>query len=181
MHLSSSGRRLSTAIISSLSAVPCFFRRWDRNPVSGSHFTAPSPQSLSVNGDGDVDYVLHFRTRDADIPNDAIEACLTGETTNGQAIGGCDAIRIVAPWLDSYGDSLGVGDALASSSATPWRPRWAPISSLPAPRALCTPLGRRTSTAPRTRTALTCSCSPSGSAPTWGSAAGGHAVQWWEV
>jgi hypothetical protein len=46
-----------------------------------------------VDGDGDLDLVLHYETRETGIDPGDTEACLTGTTTGGQAINGCDAIR----------------------------------------------------------------------------------------
>lgn len=69
-----------------------------------------------VDGDGDLDLIMHFRTQEADIADDAAEACLTGETFDGQPIQGCDVIRIVPPELDSDGD--GFGDAVEASMRT---------------------------------------------------------------
>ena len=48
-----------------------------------------------VDGDGDMDMVLHFRQRNTGIQCGNLEACLTGQTTNGTPIEGCDAIRTV--------------------------------------------------------------------------------------
>ncbi len=59
--------------------------------------------------DGDLDLIMHFRTRDTNIAEDATEACLTGETTGGQPVEGCDTIRIVPPEMDTDGDSQGLG------------------------------------------------------------------------
>lgn len=48
-----------------------------------------------VDGDGDGDMVLHFRIQETGIEPDATEACLTGDTTQGTPIKGCDAVKIV--------------------------------------------------------------------------------------
>jgi hypothetical protein len=47
-----------------------------------------------VDGDGDVDLVLHFRTQSTGIQVGDTEACLTGETYEGRAIQGCDNITV---------------------------------------------------------------------------------------
>lgn len=48
-----------------------------------------------VDDDGDLDLVLHFRTQETGIGCEDIEASLTGETFNGQAIDGFDSVNIV--------------------------------------------------------------------------------------
>jgi hypothetical protein len=48
-----------------------------------------------VDGDGDLDMVLHFKTQETGIQAGDTEACLIGETVDGQAIEGCDAIVTV--------------------------------------------------------------------------------------
>ena len=48
-----------------------------------------------VDGDGDLDLVLHFRTQDTGIAPGDTEACLTGETFGGQPIVGCDSVNVV--------------------------------------------------------------------------------------
>jgi hypothetical protein len=48
-----------------------------------------------VDGDGNLDLMLHFRTQDAAIPCGATTAALTGQTLGGQSIQGSDAIRTV--------------------------------------------------------------------------------------
>ncbi len=50
-----------------------------------------------VDHDRDMDLIMHFQTQDTNIADEAVEACLTGETFGGQPIEGCDAIRIVPP------------------------------------------------------------------------------------
>ncbi|MCZ6759493.1 MAG: Ig domain-containing protein, partial [Gemmatimonadetes bacterium] len=48
-----------------------------------------------VDGDGDMDLVLHFNMRDTGIGCGDTVATLTGETFGGQALTGSDAVRIV--------------------------------------------------------------------------------------
>ncbi len=69
-----------------------------------------------VDGDGLTDYVLHFLTGLTGISEGDTEACLTGQTFGGIPIEGCDAVRIVPPWLDSDGD--GFGDAVEATLTT---------------------------------------------------------------
>ena len=69
-----------------------------------------------VDGDGLTDYVLHFRVGDTGISEGDTEACVMGQTIGGSAIEGCDAVRIVPPWLDSDGD--GFGDAVEATLGT---------------------------------------------------------------
>ena len=46
-----------------------------------------------VDGDGDLDLVLHFRTQETGIDPGDTRACLTGATLDGRRIEGCDSIR----------------------------------------------------------------------------------------
>ena len=48
-----------------------------------------------VDGDGDTDLLLHFRTQDLDLDENSTEATLTGETTDGMPIEGTDSVNIV--------------------------------------------------------------------------------------
>src|SRR5207244_3350423 len=48
-----------------------------------------------VDGDGDLDLMLHFRTEEAAIPCGATSATLTGQTAGGQAITGTDSVRTI--------------------------------------------------------------------------------------
>jgi hypothetical protein len=48
-----------------------------------------------VDGDGDIDMILHFRTQDTGISAGDTEATLTGETTDGREIVGTDSVRTV--------------------------------------------------------------------------------------
>ena len=48
-----------------------------------------------VDGDGDMDLVLHFKTQELELGVASIEATLTGSTYAGQDIQGMDSVRIV--------------------------------------------------------------------------------------
>jgi len=57
---------------------------------------APAHWALEdVDGDADLDLVLHFRTQDAGIQCGDTSASLTGQTTGGQAISGFDGVKTV--------------------------------------------------------------------------------------
>ena len=48
-----------------------------------------------VDGDGDVDLLFHFKTRELDLDENSAEATLTGETYGGTPIQGTDTVKIV--------------------------------------------------------------------------------------
>jgi hypothetical protein len=54
-----------------------------------------------VNGDDILDLVLLFRVQETGIADGAIEACLSGLTTNGEGFYGCDSVRTAL--LDNSG------------------------------------------------------------------------------
>lgn len=57
---------------------------------------APAQSALEdVDGDGDIDILLHFNTQDTGIKCENTDASLTGETFYGDAIEGLDTIKIV--------------------------------------------------------------------------------------
>jgi len=50
-----------------------------------------------VDGDGDIDMILHFKTQDTGISEGDTEATLTGGTIDGIPISGTDSVRTVPP------------------------------------------------------------------------------------
>ena len=68
---------------------------------------APDHRSLShledVNDDGFTDLMAHFRIKKTGIEFGDMEACLSGETLDGEPFEGCDAVRTVP---DMDGDAL---------------------------------------------------------------------------
>ena len=55
----------------------------------------PRRHEEDVDGDGDTDLVFHFRLGETDLTCSSTEGTLTGETFDGQAIEGTDAVRMV--------------------------------------------------------------------------------------
>ena len=84
-------------------------------------FAAVSPKHSAledVDHDGDVDLILHFRCQQVDIEPDATEACLEGETYDGQQVVGCDSVRIVPPHSPTDSDGDGFTDAVEACMGT---------------------------------------------------------------
>jgi len=50
-----------------------------------------------VDGDGDNDMILHFKTQEVGFSAEGIEATLSGQTLDGKYIEGTDTVRIVPP------------------------------------------------------------------------------------
>ncbi|WP_445475803.1 hypothetical protein ACT9XH_03445 [Methanococcoides methylutens] len=50
-----------------------------------------------VDGDGDLDLVVHFKVKDTGLAPGDTEATLTGETFDGISIEGTDSVRTVPP------------------------------------------------------------------------------------
>ena len=61
-------------------------------------FAGASPDHYAledVDGEGDLDLLLHFRRQETDIMPGDTEACLTGQTYDGVLIAGCDSVRTI--------------------------------------------------------------------------------------
>lgn len=52
--------------------------------------------SENVDGDGDIDLLLHFKTQEVGTQNTDVQICLTGMTNDQIYIQGCDSIKIVS-------------------------------------------------------------------------------------
>lgn len=61
---------------------------------SGAGKAHKNPHLDDVDDDGDTDMVLHFRTQDTGIAEGDTEACLTGMTSDGTEIEGCDFVMV---------------------------------------------------------------------------------------
>jgi hypothetical protein len=72
-------------------------------PGGASPDHSQGPHFDDSNGDGLTDLIAHFRVEDTGIQFGVTEACLIGETLEGEPIEGCDAVRTVP---DMDGDAL---------------------------------------------------------------------------
>ena len=61
----------------------------------GAPIAHNSAHAEDVDDDGDIDMLLHFRTKRTGIACGQTEAMLTGQTLDGQEIVGSDSIRVV--------------------------------------------------------------------------------------
>jgi len=77
------------------------FDAWQVDPSTlafgpdGAPIAHSSAHAGDVDGDGDLDMMLHFRTQESGIACGQTEAMLTGQTVDGQEIVGSDQIRTV--------------------------------------------------------------------------------------
>jgi hypothetical protein len=62
---------------------------------SGNDASPVRSATRDVDGDGDIDMILHFNTQDTGIQCGDTSASLTGRVPGGQAIGGSDSVNIV--------------------------------------------------------------------------------------
>jgi hypothetical protein len=103
----------------------------DAGTVTFAEATVVQPAMEDVDGDGDLDLVLHFKCQEVSVPSDATQACLEGLTYEDMSIEGCDSVRVVPP-----GRPAGGGPAAAKPTATP-----ALAGAIFAPTAIGTPPG----------------------------------------
>ena len=71
-----------------------------------------------VDGDGDLDLLLHYETQQTGIDPGDTQACLTGQTFGGIPIQGCDSVKIVSAAGLSAAPGLRVSSILATSNPT---------------------------------------------------------------
>jgi len=64
-------------------------------PSGASFVHSHGPHFEDVNGDPFTDLLAHFWIEETGIAFGEIEACVTGETLDGKAFEGCDAVRTV--------------------------------------------------------------------------------------
>jgi hypothetical protein len=62
-------------------------------PAGAPVVSQPRPHRVDVNDDGWPDLVLRYRSDETGIAVGDVEACLSGELTDGGELAGCDAVR----------------------------------------------------------------------------------------
>jgi hypothetical protein len=65
-------------------------------PAGAPAVSRPRPHRIDVNGDGWADLVSHYRSDETGIAVGDVEACLSGELSDGGELAGCDAV-LTAP------------------------------------------------------------------------------------
>ena len=79
----------------------------------------PGKHREDVDGDGDLDLVLHFDGNQTDIAEGDSQACLAGQTVSGETFFACDDVRVVgatataidfAPELGPFSNVVPLGD-----------------------------------------------------------------------
>jgi hypothetical protein len=100
----SQGGRIAVAVFGSddFDVEEVEFSTLNFGPAGASFEHRSGPHIRDVDGDGIADLLLHFRTEEVGFEFGDLEACVRGETFDGFAFEGCDAIRIV-PAADEGG------------------------------------------------------------------------------
>jgi hypothetical protein len=83
---------LSTSSFDATSVDPSSVCFGDAETPAERDCVALHTSTKDVNGDGHLDLLLHFKTRQTGIDHGDTEACLTGTTFTGLSIQGCDSI-----------------------------------------------------------------------------------------
>lgn len=75
-----------------------------------------------VDGDGDLDMILHFRTQEVGLGEGDTDALLTGQTMDGKYFEGTDVVRIILPKGNSPTHTLKGKDAAPGQNKDPGSP-----------------------------------------------------------
>lgn len=102
--------------------------RFGRFGTEATIFSGPASFAFEdVDGDGDIDMILHFRTIDTRLQAGDSHATLTGKTFSGGFIVGTDQVRAFNPGDINVDGTVDIVDAfllLDAFSSTPGSPNW---------------------------------------------------------